>query len=91
MAKNKQTRPNRRLSIPRELYDCLSAISYWQKESITVNEFVIDLLMILAREYGDTMVQDTEKSKQIMESLLGRTNVMNDSANNNRFFQEINI
>ncbi len=81
----KQTRPNRILRIPRELHDCLANITYWQKESISVNDFVIELLMLLAREYGDVMAKDAKEAKRTMDSLLKQTNLMNDANNNNRF------
>lgn len=84
----KQTRPNRIIKIPRELYDIIQNIAYWN--NMNPQDFIIELLSLLSYEHGKMIEIEACKAKQIFEKMINDTNVLNDKSNNNKF-SEINI
>ncbi len=82
---SKKTRPNRRIAIPRELYNNLQMIAYWQRPKLSTEDFIIKLLRVISDEYEEEMQRDAELAALKMKKLIKRTNLFNDPNNNNRF------
>jgi len=89
MSEKKISRPNRIVKLPRELWDVCANIAYWQTPETSTQDFIIELLMVLAREYSEMTQKNSEAAVETMKRIIERTNFLNDPANNNRFFDRI--
>ncbi len=82
-------RKNRILRMPKELWNTLDAVAYFQSEPINTKDFIIEILMYIAKSYGDKIQKETVSSKEAVDNLLSITKMLNNPEDNNRFFEGI--
>jgi hypothetical protein len=92
MATKVISRPNRRLSLPRELYQLMEEIAYFQEESISTEEFIQEVLMEIGHAYGAKMQEQAVRCrKSVVGNYINKSNMLSNPEDNNRFCNGINI
>lgn len=86
MSKKKIVRPNRIVKLPRELYQCLDCVAYFQENPISTNDFIENILWDIARIYGDQMQQEALEGKEKIQNYVKRSRILED---NERYMEDL--
>ena len=82
----KQTRPNRIVKLPRDLFNLMAEIAFFQEYKISTNKFIVEILMEIGNDYGKKMQKEAMNNRgHIVGDYLQRSGVLNNPEENNRF------
>ncbi len=98
MGNEKVLRPNRIVKLPRQLFQLMSELAYFQEDPITTQDFIIEILTEIGRMYGEKIQRESLKIRPgIVKSYLNKSGILNNPEENNRFndnsryFEDVNI